>query len=228
MGSTGCWGHQEYPEATSAGGEAREHGAHRPWRTAASGARGAAATGRNRRGERGRGGVEAHSGAVEEVSELGEGLVTTGGRRRSRWPEEEEDVGDGAPGLPASHGLVETKKKVRRFFWRHRRGEGWSVAAANSVGGDGCARHERERETEEWESSGESEGVRGGRVASPGSSGGKQGGRRWPKQGGGGRGAWPRAPGACPSSWQRRKATGEARVGWAGQGGSWAGWWLHG
>ena len=27
------------------------------------------------------------------------------------------------------------------------------------------------------------------------------------KQGGGGRGAWPRAPGACPSSWQRRKAT---------------------
>ena len=28
------------------------------------------------------------------------------------------------------------------------------------------------------------------------------------RQGGGGRGAWPRAPGACPSSWQRRKATG--------------------
>ena len=101
------------------------------------------------KGGRGRGGVGAHSGAVEEVSELGEGLVTTGGRRRSRWPEEEEDVGDGAPGLPASHGLVETKKKVRRFFWRHRRGEGWPVAAANSVGGDGCARHERERETEE-------------------------------------------------------------------------------
>jgi hypothetical protein len=77
------------------------------------------------------------------------GLVTTGGRRRSRWPEEEEDVGDGAPRLPASHGLVETKKEARRFFWRHRRGEGWPVAAANSVGGDGCARHERERETEE-------------------------------------------------------------------------------
>ena len=113
------------------------------------------------KGERGRGGVGAHSGAVEEVSELGEGLVTTGGRRRSRWPEEEEDVGDGAPRLPASHGLVETKKKARRFFWRHRRGEGWPVAAANSVGGDGCARHERERETEEGESSGESEGRSG-------------------------------------------------------------------
>ena len=71
----------------------------------------------------------------------------------------------------------------------------------------------------------ESERVRGGRVASPGSSGGKQGGRRWPKQGGGGRGAWPRAPGACPSSCPGRKTTGKALVGWAGQGGNWAGWW---
>ena len=73
----------------------------------------------------------------------------------------------------------------------------------------------------------ESERVRGGRVASPGSSGGKQGGRRWPKQGGGGRGAWPRAPGACPSSWQRRKATGEGGGGGLGQReelASWAGY----
>ena len=102
--------------------------------------------------ERRRGiGAGAHCGGDEVNGGLGEGLVTTGGRRRSRWPEEEEDVGDGAPGLPASHGLVETKKRGRRFFWRHRRGEGWSVAAANSVGGDGCARHERERETEEGE-----------------------------------------------------------------------------
>ena len=43
--STGYWGREEHSEATSAGGGAREHGAHRPWRTAASGARGAAATG---------------------------------------------------------------------------------------------------------------------------------------------------------------------------------------
>ena len=70
------------------------------------------------------------------------------------------DVG-GDAGLPASRELVGTKRKVRRFFWRHRRGEGWPVAAANSVGGDGCARHERERETEEGESSGESEGRSG-------------------------------------------------------------------
>ena len=52
------------------------------------------------------------------------------------------------------------------------------MAAANSVGGDGCARHERERETEEGESSGESEGRSGRRVASPGRRGGaRQAGR---------------------------------------------------
>ena len=38
-------------------------------------------------------------------------------------------------------------------------------------------------------------------------------------EGGGGRGAWPRAPGACPSSWKRRKATGGVAVaGWAAGG----------
>ena len=88
---------------------------------------------------------------------------------------------------------------------------------------------EREREQRGIGTEGEireSERVRGGRVASPGSSGGKQGGRRWPKQGGGGRGAWPRAPGACSSSWHRRKATEkEVVVGWAAGGagpGKWA------
>ena len=47
------------------------------------------------------------------------------------------------------------------------------------------------------------------------------------RQGGGGRGAWPRAPGACPSSWQRRKATGEGGGGGLGQReelASWAGY----
>jgi len=39
---------------------------------------------------------------------------------RLRGVEEEDDVGNGAPRLPASHGLVEMKKKARRFFWRHR------------------------------------------------------------------------------------------------------------
>ena len=145
---------------------------------------------------------------------LGEGLVTTGGRRRSRWPEEEEDVGDGAPRLPASHGLVETKKKARRFFWRHRRGEGWPVAAANSVGGDGCARHERERETEEGESSGESEGRSGRRVASSGASLGRPGRKQEvAEQGGGG------ARGGVAVSVllaEEEEDKGE-EVGWAGQ-----------
>ena len=43
------------------------------------------------------------------------------------------------------------------------------------------------------------------------------------REAGGGRGAWPRAPGACPSSWQRRKRTKEEEVGWAALGRScWA------
>ena len=45
-GLYGLLGRQEHSEATSVGGGAREHEAHRQWRTAASGARGAAATGR--------------------------------------------------------------------------------------------------------------------------------------------------------------------------------------
>ena len=86
MGSTGCWGHQEYPEATSAGGEAREHGAHRPWRTAASGARGAAATGRARERE-----VRGNDGKLtggQQGGSVGSGMRQTsridGGELR--WP----------------------------------------------------------------------------------------------------------------------------------------------
>ena len=50
---------------------------------------------------------------------------------------------------------------------------------------------------------------RGGRGHLRGVAGDVQGEEEAARQGGGGRGAWPRAPGACPSSWQRRKATGE-------------------
>ena len=120
------------------------------------------------------------------------------------------DVG-GDAGLPASRELVGTKRKARRFLWKHRRGEGWILAAVELFGALGCSWSIVRERAEGIGTEGEireSERVRGGRVASPGSSGGKQGGRRWPKQGGGGRGAWPRAPGACPSSWQGRKATG--------------------
>ena len=59
------------------------------------------------------------------------------------------------------------------------------------------------------------ESERGSR-ASAWRSGDVQGEEEAARQGGGGRGAWPRAPGACPSSWQRRKATGgEVEMGWA-------------
>ena len=55
----------------------------------------------------------------------------------------------------------------------------------------------------------------------------RPGGEEAARQGGGGRGAWPRVPGACPSSWQRRKATGEGGGGGLGQReelASWAGY----
>ena len=41
------------------------------------------------------------------------------------------------------------KRGLRRSLWASRGSEGGPVATANGVGGDGCARHERERETEE-------------------------------------------------------------------------------
>ena len=97
------------------------------------------------------------------------------------------------------------------------------MAAANSVGGDGCARHERERETEEGESSGESEGRSGRRVASSGASLGRP--RRKQEVARGGKQEVAEAasasatPRLCSSSWQRRKRTKEEEVGWAGPAG---------
>ena len=95
------------------------------------------------------------------------------------------------------------------------------MAAANSVGGDGCARHERERETEEGESSGESEGRSGRRVASSGASLGRPrrkqevargGSRRWPRQ----RRRAPRLASARPPG---RGGRGQRRRRWAGPAG---------
>ena len=48
------------------------------------------------------------------------------------------DVG-GDAGPPASRELVETKRKARRFLWKHRRGEGWTLAAVELVGALGCS-----------------------------------------------------------------------------------------
>ena len=70
------------------------------------------------------------------------------------------DVG-GDAGRPGPRGLVERKRRSRRSLWASRGSEGGPVATRELVGGDGCARYERERETEEGESSGESEGRSG-------------------------------------------------------------------
>ena len=56
--------------------------------------------------------AEAHSELNGGLCALGEGLVMTGGRQRSRWPEEEEDVcrrlGNGGPQtcLPTAHSVA--------------------------------------------------------------------------------------------------------------------------
>jgi len=48
----------------------------------------------------------AHSGSFGGLSELGEASEQAHGRRRSRWPEVEEDGGEGVRVRPASLGLV--------------------------------------------------------------------------------------------------------------------------
>ena len=77
---------QEHIELSTRGGGARGHGARRPWRTAASGARGAAATGHAR--EREVRGKEERLTADSQSSSMGSGKLL---RRRIdggdlRWP----------------------------------------------------------------------------------------------------------------------------------------------
>src|SRR4051812_8404177 len=91
----------------------------------------------------------AHSELNRGLCALGEGLVTTGGRRRSRWPEEEEDVGDSVPRLFPSRGSVGRSRRTARSSWAQQRGEGVAVAVVVLVGGDGGVRAERTEEGEE-------------------------------------------------------------------------------
>ena len=60
----------------------------------------------------------------------------------------------------------------------------------------------REREQRGIGTEGETRESERGSRASAWRSGDVQGEEEAARQGGGGRGAWPRAPGACPSSWQ--------------------------
>ena len=80
------------------------------------------------------------------------------------------------------------------------------TVAARTESGGGIRPCERER-VEEGESTGKSEREARGCVASPGAS-------REMRQAGGGRGAWPHAPGACPCPPGARKGmTGTGQVG---------------
>ena len=66
-------------------------------------------------------------------------MSTTNRPQRSPDRCGDEGGGDDATLRLASRGLVETKRKARRFFWKHRRGEGWTLAAVELVGALGCS-----------------------------------------------------------------------------------------
>ena len=123
----------------------------------------------------------AHGELAEQTSGLGDGLVTTKQRRRSRAAGDGEDGVGGDAGRPAGHGLVERKRGSRRSLWAQRRGEAVAVATATLVGGGGSVRvssgkRARGGEREERERK-RSEGTRGVVVASLGRPGEAGGGR---------------------------------------------------
>ena len=128
----------------------------------------------------------AHGELAEQTSGLGDGLVTTKQRRRSRAAGDGEDGVGGDAGRPAGHGLVERKRGSRRSLWAQRRGEAVAVATATLVGGGGSVRvrgrESRGEDGDERVSGGFQEGC----VASLEGSGRKQevarGSRRWPRQ----------------------------------------------
>ena len=129
-----------------------------------------------------------------------------GGRGRRRWCGGEAELPEGLGSVGEEEGVgAELPGASVRLRDDCGRGSGVGGDELRSVAG---GRGSRGEDGDERVSDGFQEGC----VASLERPGGS---RRWPEAGGG-RGAWPRAPGACPSSWQRRNATGEARVGWAG------------
>ena len=108
----------------------------------------------------------AHGGCDGGLGELGEGLTTTGGRRRSRGRGGEDGGAEGDAEGSASHELTERRGEWRRSSWACPGGEGEAVAAVVLVGGDGCVRvdaREGDRGGDELE--GEVEASRGCRGA---------------------------------------------------------------
>ena len=126
------------------------------------------------------------------------------------------------PGHLARRGRCGRRGGASRLGRRARGGRWPRQRRAAAVMALGCA---RERAGGEEEGEGECERGRGGCVASPGhpdeegrGQAGREGGRRW-------RCACVRAAGTrpCPTV-PRRKTTGRALVGWAGQLRCWARW----
>ena len=89
---------------------------------------------------RGGEGSVAHCECRGANGELGEGLVRSCGRRRSRGRDDEDGGVEGEAGRPASCELTERRGRWRQSPWTARRGEGSSVATGTAGGGDGGAR----------------------------------------------------------------------------------------
>ena len=85
----------------------------------------------------GRGGKNsgAHGKLAEQASGLGDGLVTTERRRRSRPAELEDDGGGGVPGYLAWRDSVERARASRRSLWAAQGDEGEAMAAVVQVSG---------------------------------------------------------------------------------------------
>ena len=122
----------------------------------------------------------AHRESNEREGEAGDALWPANQATTAVGAEEEDGVGDGAPGRPASCGSVVGTGTSRRSSGARRRGEGKAVAAVVLVGGDGCVRvRAREKEQRSGASRKSERGPRGWRGVS-GRRGGRQPGRRWP------------------------------------------------
>ena len=106
--ASGPWGPGEHARATGASGKAPGHEVRRPWRWPELDACGGGSYGtRTSRGSEGkqRG---AHGGSDGGLGELGEASGRVQGRRRSRRPKLEEEVGEAAAGHVRSCGLAGT------------------------------------------------------------------------------------------------------------------------
>ena len=77
----------------------------------------------------------AHSELNGGLGVLGEELVMTGGRRRSRWPWVEDDDVDGVPGHPALHDSMHRMSASLRSSGTRPWGEGTTVDVSSGVGG---------------------------------------------------------------------------------------------